>query len=40
VLVDYFPALLYGGTTAVRAELYRVGAQTLARLDELEEVSQ
>ncbi len=38
VLVDYFPALLTGGTTPVRGELYRVDAETLARLDELEEV--
>jgi len=38
VLVDYFPALLKDGSTAVRGELYRVDAQTLARLDELEEV--
>jgi gamma-glutamylaminecyclotransferase len=38
VLVDYFPALLTGGATAVRGELYRVDAELLARLDELEEV--
>lgn len=38
VLVDYFPALLQGGSTAVHGELYRVDAETLARLDELEEV--
>lgn len=38
VLVDYFPALLKGGTTAVRGELYRVDAELLERLDELEEV--
>lgn len=38
VLVDYFPALLKDGATAVRGELYRVDGATLARLDALEEV--
>jgi gamma-glutamylcyclotransferase (GGCT)/AIG2-like uncharacterized protein YtfP len=38
VLIDYFPALLEGGSTRVRGELYRVDAETLARLDLLEEV--
>jgi gamma-glutamylcyclotransferase (GGCT)/AIG2-like uncharacterized protein YtfP len=38
VLIDYFPALLAGGQTCVLGELYRVDAETLARLDELEEV--
>jgi gamma-glutamylaminecyclotransferase len=38
VLIDYFPALVRGGAQRVRGELYRVDAETLARLDELEEV--
>jgi gamma-glutamylcyclotransferase (GGCT)/AIG2-like uncharacterized protein YtfP len=38
VLIDYFPALLVGGQTRVHGELYRVDADMLARLDELEEV--
>jgi gamma-glutamylcyclotransferase (GGCT)/AIG2-like uncharacterized protein YtfP len=38
VLIDYFPALVRGGAQAVHGELYRVDAETLARLDELEEV--
>lgn len=38
VLIDYFPAMLAGGSTAVHGELYRVDAATLARLDVLEEV--
>ncbi|MFT3921171.1 MAG: gamma-glutamylcyclotransferase family protein [Myxococcales bacterium] len=38
VLVDYFPAMLSGGTTSVLGELYAVDDLTLARLDELEEV--
>lgn len=38
VLIDYFPAMLAGGTTRIQGELYRVDAETLARLDELEEV--
>jgi gamma-glutamylcyclotransferase (GGCT)/AIG2-like uncharacterized protein YtfP len=36
--VDYYPALLRGGTTSVLGELYEVDARTLERLDELEEV--
>jgi gamma-glutamylaminecyclotransferase len=38
VLIDYFPAMLEGGSTRVRGELYRVDRATLARLDALEEV--
>jgi gamma-glutamylcyclotransferase (GGCT)/AIG2-like uncharacterized protein YtfP len=38
VLIDYFPALLEGGSARIRGELYRVDAETLARLDALEEV--
>jgi gamma-glutamylaminecyclotransferase len=38
VVIDYFPALLEGGQTCVRGELYRVDADMLARLDALEEV--
>ncbi len=38
VQIDYFPAMLTGGTTSVVGELYAVDEATLARLDELEEV--
>jgi gamma-glutamylaminecyclotransferase len=38
VQIDYFPAMIEGGNTAVLGELYRVDDATLARLDELEEV--
>lgn len=36
-LVEYYPALVRGGRTAVRGELFEVELTTLARLDELEE---
>ena len=35
--IDYYPALVHGGSTTVRGEVYRVGEAMLARLDELEE---
>src|SRR3954462_14307849 len=38
LLIDYYPALLRGGSGKVRGELDRVDAVTLKRLDELEEV--
>ncbi len=38
VRIDYYPALLPGGSTSVTGELFRVDDATLARLDELEEV--
>jgi gamma-glutamylcyclotransferase (GGCT)/AIG2-like uncharacterized protein YtfP len=38
VLVDYFPALLPAGQTAVEGELYRVEQTALEALDVLEEV--
>jgi gamma-glutamylcyclotransferase (GGCT)/AIG2-like uncharacterized protein YtfP len=38
VQIDYYPALLPGGTARVVGELYRVDDATLKRLDELEEV--
>jgi gamma-glutamylcyclotransferase (GGCT)/AIG2-like uncharacterized protein YtfP len=38
VQIDYYPALLPGGSAKVRGELYRVDDATLQRLDELEEV--
>lgn len=38
VLIDYYPALLRGGSGKVVGELYRVDAPMLKRLDELEEV--
>ena len=38
VQIDYFPALITGGTTSVLGELYAVDDAILARLDELEEV--
>jgi gamma-glutamylcyclotransferase (GGCT)/AIG2-like uncharacterized protein YtfP len=38
VMIDYFPAMLAGGQTRILGELYRVDAETLLRLDALEEV--
>src|SRR5688572_15780893 len=38
VQIDYYPALIQGGTSKVIGELYRVDEATLKRLDELEEV--
>jgi gamma-glutamylcyclotransferase (GGCT)/AIG2-like uncharacterized protein YtfP len=38
VQIDYYPAMLPGGQVAIRGELYEVDDETLARLDELEEV--
>lgn len=38
VFVDYYPAMLAGGATAIAGELYRIDAAALARLDLLEEV--
>jgi gamma-glutamylcyclotransferase (GGCT)/AIG2-like uncharacterized protein YtfP len=38
VQIDYYPALLPGGSAKVTGELYRVDEATLQRLDELEEV--
>ncbi len=38
VQIDYFPAMLEGGSTSVLGELYRVDDAILARLDTLEEV--
>jgi gamma-glutamylaminecyclotransferase len=38
VQIDYYPALLSGGTTRIIGELYEVDDATLARLDDLEEV--
>jgi gamma-glutamylaminecyclotransferase len=38
VLIDYFPALIQGGSRAIEGELYEVDAATLAALDALEEV--
>ncbi len=38
VRIDYYPALLPGGSMAVTGELFRVDDATLAALDELEEV--
>jgi gamma-glutamylcyclotransferase (GGCT)/AIG2-like uncharacterized protein YtfP len=38
VQIDYYPALLEGGSVAVQGELYEVDDATLAELDELEEV--
>ena len=36
--LDGYPAITPGGSTTIHGELYRVDAQTLAALDELEEV--
>jgi gamma-glutamylaminecyclotransferase len=38
VQIDYYPALLADGQTHVMGEVYEVDADTLAKLDELEEV--
>ena len=38
VLIDYFPAMVTGGSTRVRGELYHVDHALLTRLDALEEV--
>ncbi|HEX5661696.1 MAG TPA: gamma-glutamylcyclotransferase family protein [Polyangiales bacterium] len=38
VQIDYYPAMIAGGTLAIHGELYEVDDQTLAKLDELEEV--
>ncbi len=38
VQIDYYPAMIAGGTLAIHGELYEVDDETLARLDELEEV--
>jgi gamma-glutamylcyclotransferase (GGCT)/AIG2-like uncharacterized protein YtfP len=38
VFIDYYPALLRGGSTAVVGEVFEVDAATLQRLDALEEV--
>lgn len=38
VLIDYFPALLPDGDTAIEGELYRVDQAALEALDVLEEV--
>jgi gamma-glutamylcyclotransferase (GGCT)/AIG2-like uncharacterized protein YtfP len=38
VLIDYYPALIPGGSRAIHGELYDVDAATLAALDALEDV--
>jgi len=38
VQIDYYPAMLPGGSHAIRGELYEVDDQTLRRLDHLEDV--
>jgi gamma-glutamylaminecyclotransferase len=38
VQIDYYPAMLRGGTSSVIGELYAVDGETLRRLDALEEV--
>lgn len=38
VQIDYYPAMIAGGSARIVGELYEVDDQTLARLDELEEV--
>ena len=38
VQIDYYPAMLVGGSHRVMGELYEVDDPTLARLDRLEEV--
>jgi len=36
--IDYYPAMIPGGKTAIRGELFEVDDATLAKLDSLEEV--
>jgi len=38
VQIDYYPAMIAGGSASVVGELYEVDDHTLAHLDELEEV--
>ncbi len=38
VQIDYYPAMLTGGTSRIVGELYEVDDSTLRRLDHLEEV--
>lgn len=38
VQIDYYPALLPGGSKSIAGELYEVDDQTLRHLDELEDV--
>lgn len=38
VKIDYYPAMLSGGTQRIRGELYEVDNLTLRHLDSLEEV--
>jgi gamma-glutamylcyclotransferase (GGCT)/AIG2-like uncharacterized protein YtfP len=38
VQIDYYPAMLRGGSSRIVGELYEVDDETLKRLDELEEV--
>ena len=38
IQIDYYPAMLTGGTSRIMGELYEVDDETLRRLDELEEV--
>ena len=38
VQIDYYPAMIAGGSHRVLGELYEIDDQTLARLDRLEEV--
>jgi gamma-glutamylaminecyclotransferase len=38
VKIDYYPALLEGGTQSIPGELYEVDDQTLRHLDHLEDV--
>ncbi|MET0287421.1 MAG: gamma-glutamylcyclotransferase family protein [Polyangiales bacterium] len=38
VQIDYYPAMIPGGTLTIHGELYEIDDETLARLDELEEV--
>ncbi len=37
VLIDYYPAMVAGGSRAIHGELYVVSAETMRMLDELEE---
>ncbi len=38
VQIDYYPAMIPGGATTIRGEVYEVDDEMLRKLDELEEV--
>ncbi len=38
VHIDYYPAMIPGGSTVIRGEVYEIDGDTLSKLDALEEV--